>query len=136
MFAPLWVYSAVAGAEGPADTSQFRTLTDELDAADVRLAGSPTALNGLAALLANFDARWEAYQADGEDPRHGLKRVRGALKRLPEAERTVITEWLLGLAVRVGAARRVFGEAEISELERKAIKDVAGWLGAEPPELA
>jgi hypothetical protein len=40
IFAPLCVYTAVAGAEGPPEPSQFRRLTEELEAADTLFAGS------------------------------------------------------------------------------------------------
>ena len=135
VFAPLWVYSAVAGAEGPPEIGQFRRLTEELDAAHARFAGVGVAATAVNTLRGNLDAMWAAYQARGGDAGRGLKRARGILRRLPETEGRAYVSWLLDLAVSLGAARRTAGEATITTLERRAIGNVASWLGTEPPDL-
>lgn len=133
LFAPLWVYTAVAGADGPPEPSQFRRFLEELDAADARLAQSDDARAALGGLRDNLDATFEAYQADRTDPRGGLRRLRGVLKRLAENDAAAVTGWLLDLSVRIGGARHIAGDAHISENEWRAIHDVASWLGVEPP---
>jgi len=136
VFAPLWVYTAVAGAEGPPETSQFRRLTEELDDAHARFAGSGVAGTSVETLRGNLDAMWAAYHAHGVDPRKGLKRARGVLKRVPEGERSAYALWLAELAARIGESRHTAGEASVTERERRAIRDVASWLGVPPPDLA
>jgi hypothetical protein len=136
VYAPLWVYSAVAGADGPPEPSQFRRFLEELDTAEERLAASPDAGAALASLRANIDATFDAYQADGTDPRRGLKRVRDALKRVPDDEAATFTAWLLGLAVRIGGVRHISGDALISENEAQAIHDIASWLDVDSPDLS
>jgi hypothetical protein len=136
IFAPLWVYTAVAGADGPPEPSQFKRFLEELDTAEARVAGSPDARAAVASLRSNIDVAFEAFQADGDDPRRGLKRVKGVAKRLPADEAGALMRWLMDLAVRVGGARHLAGEAHISDGEAQAIRDVAGWLGVDPPDLS
>lgn len=135
IFAPLWVYTAVAGAEGPPETSQFRRLTQELDDAHVRFGGSGAAGTTVETLRGNLDALWAAYHAGGVDPQRGLKRTRGVLKRVPEGEGQAFVQWLVELAVRIGESRHTVGQVMVSERERRVIRDVAKWLGAPPPDL-
>jgi hypothetical protein len=129
VFAPMWVYTAVAGADGPPETSHFRRLSEELDAANARFGGSGVAGTAVETLHDNIDAMWAAYQASGIDPRRGLKRARGVLKKVPGPEREAFVEWLMGLAVRMSEARHTAGAAIVTERERRAIRDVASWLG-------
>jgi hypothetical protein len=135
VFAPLCVYSAVASADGPPETSQFRRLTEELDDAHVQFAGAGAAGTAVETLRGNLDAMWAAYHAGGVDPQRGLKRVRGVLRRVPESEGRAFVQWLVDLAVRIGEARYTAGEAAVTERERRTIRDVAKWLGAPPPDL-
>jgi len=136
VFAPLWVYTAVAGAEGPPEPSQFRRLTEELEAADTLFTGADDARTAVGTLRGNFDTLWSAYQLEGGDPRKGLKRARGVLKRLPEGEGPGFASWLVELAIRIGESRHTAGEDPITERERHAIRDVASWLGVAPPDLS
>ncbi len=136
VFAPLWVYSAVAGGEGPPETSQFRRLTDELDDAVTRFGGSGAGHSAVETLRGNLDAMWAAYQAAAVDPRKGLKRARGVLGRVPESEGSAFIAWLVELAVRIAEARHTAGQPAVSELERRAIGKVASWLGTDPPDLS
>lgn len=135
VFAPLGVYSTVASAEGPPETSQFRRLTDELDDAHTRFTGGGVAATALDTLRTNLDAMWAAYHAHGHDPERTLKHARDVLRRAPEAESRAFTAWLVELAVSIGAARRTAGEAAITDHERRGIGNVAGWLGTDPPNL-
>ena len=136
VFAPLWVYTAVAGAEGPPETSQFRRLVAELDAAHAQFSGGGTAGTAIETLRGNLDAMWAAYHASGLDPHHGLRRVHEVLGRVPETERRAYAQWLMDLALGIGASRRTAGAAVITERERRAIRDIASWLGTELPALA
>jgi hypothetical protein len=136
VFAPLWVYTAVAGAEGPPETSQFRRLIAELDVAHATLAGGGTAATAVETLRGNLDAMWAAYHASGLDPHHGLRRVHEVLGRVPETEGRAYARWLMDLALGIGASRRTAGEPVVTEREQRAIRDIASWLGAEPPALA
>ena len=133
VFAPLWVYTAVAGAEGPPETCHFRRLIAELDAAHAQFAGGGTAGTAIETLRGNLDAMWAAYHASGLDPHHGLRRVHDVLRRVPEVEGRAYAYWLLNLALGIGTTRRTAGATVVTERERRAIRDVAAWLGAEPP---
>ena len=136
VFAPLWVYTAVAGAAGPPETSQFRRLTEELDDAAARFGGSGVAATAVETLRGNLDAMWTAYHAAGADPERGLKRAHGVLRGVPESEGRAFVAWLMDLAVRIAASRHTAGEPAVTEPERQAIGRVATWLGTNPPDLA
>ncbi len=135
VYAPLWVYTAVARADGAPEPSQFRRLVEELGASGGELAGSTVASTALETLVANLDPLWSSFEAAGVDPRRGLTRTRGTMRRLPPDEAQLLIRWLIDLAVRIGGARYVAGEARLSELEGQAIRNVASWLGVEPPDL-
>lgn len=135
IFAPLWVYTAVAGADGPPEPGQFRQFVEELAASDARLAESADGLAALDFLRMNIDATFAAYQVDSDDPQHGLKRLRGVLKRLPKNEAAAVSGWLVELAIRIGGSRHLAGAPRISEGEERAIRDIASWLGVDTPEF-
>lgn len=135
LFAPLWVYAAVAGASGMADPSQFRRFWELLEIADPGVDASSAGHAALATLRANPEASFGAFQALGDDPRKGLQRTSSVLKRLPDTEREAIARWLVEVGIRVAEASRVLGEQPISDLEVQAIRDIAKWLGAPEPDL-
>ena len=129
VYAPLWVFRAVANAEEPAGTAQFRTLVEGLDASAVDL-GQSLAGHVLATLRDNIDVLWAAFQVDSREPQEGLREVAGLLERLAPSEADTIRGALVELADAVADASRWVGAAPISDPERIAIHDVASWLGA------
>jgi hypothetical protein len=128
VYAPLWVYRAVANAEDPAGTAQFRILVERLEASAGAL-GQSLAGHAFAALRENLDLLWGAFQGDSRGPKHGLREVAGLLKRLPPTEAQTIRIALVELADAVADASRRVGTAPVSDPERHAIHDVASWLG-------
>jgi hypothetical protein len=127
VYAPLWVYHAVATAEDPAGTAQFRILVERLEASASEL-GPSLAGHAFTALRDNLDLLWSAFQGDSRGPKRGLREVADLLRRLPPAEAQTIRISLVGLADAVADASRWMGAASVSNSERHAIHDVVAWL--------
>jgi hypothetical protein len=128
VYAPLWVYEAVATAGDPAGTAEFRILVERLEAA----AGGPEpSLAGhvFTALREDLDLFWSAFRGDRRGPERGLREVASLLKRLPPSEAQAIRLALVELGGSVADASRWVGDAAVSEPERRAIQEVASWLG-------
>jgi hypothetical protein len=128
VYAPLWVFRAVANAEEPAGTAQFRTLVERLDASADDL-GRSLAGHVFTTLRDNIDVLWAAFQADRREPQEGLRELAGLLERLVPSEAETLRVALVELADAVADASRWVGAAPISDPERIAIHDVASWLG-------
>jgi hypothetical protein len=129
VYAPLWVYRAVANAEDAAETAEFRSFVDRLEAFAAEL-GQTLAGHAFKALRDNLDVLWRAFQVDSRDPQRGLGEVAGLLGRLTPTEAQTIRSALVELAEAVAKASRRLGADAISDPERRAIHDVASWLGA------
>ncbi len=128
VYAPLWVFRAVANAEEPAGTAQFRILVERLDVSAGDL-GRSLAGHAFTALHDNIDVLWGAFQGDSRQPKQGLREVARLLERLTPSEAQTIRLALVELADAVADASRLVGAAPISDPERRAIHDVASWLG-------
>jgi hypothetical protein len=127
VYAPLWVFRAVANAEEPAGTAQFRTLVERLDGSAAVL-GQSLAGHVFTTLRDNIDVLWAAFHVDSREPQEGLREVAGLLERLPPGEAETLRVALVELADAVADASRWVGAAPISDPERIAIHDVASWL--------
>jgi hypothetical protein len=128
VYAPFWVYRTVANAEGPAGPAQFRSLVERVGASAGAL-GQTLAGHAFTALHDNLDVLWGAFQGDSRDPQRGLGEVAGLLERLTPTEAQTIRIALVELADAVAEASRWVGAAPVSDSERRAIHDVASWLG-------
>jgi hypothetical protein len=128
VYGPLWVYRAVANAEDPAVTAQFRVLVDWLEAS-AEVLGQSLAGQAVSTLRDNLDLLWSAFQGDSRGPKRGLREVSRLLKRLPATEAQTTRNALIELADTVADASRWIGAAPVSGPERSAIQDVATWLG-------
>lgn len=131
--APFRVYSTIAPADGEPMEAQFRALREEVEAA--RSVFEPTTIGHamIDGVASNLDVLWETYQTSNRSPKDGLKRAVKALRRAPEPESIQIRDWLLMLAVRIAAVRRVVGDETVTPNEASAIHDLAGWLGRPEP---
>ena len=128
VYAPLWVFHAVANAEEPAGTAQFRTLVERLE----RTEGSRVqslADQAFTVLRDGLDVLWSAFQSDHRGPERGLREVADLLDRQPPTERQTFQTALVDLADAIADASRELGAAPLSDPERVAIHEVAAWLG-------
>jgi hypothetical protein len=127
VYAPLWVYEAVANAEDRAGTAQFRVLVERLEASAGAL-GPSLAGHTFTTLRDNLDLLWSAFRGDSRGPQRGLHEVADLLKRLPPTEAETVRISLVELADAVAEASRWVGAASVSDTERNAIGDVKSWL--------
>lgn len=134
LHAPFQVYRLVASAEGEPTEAQFRRLTEEIVGARGHFSDGTIGLTMTETLAANLDPFWAAYQAAERSPKDGLKRVKKALRKAPDDESLAIRDWLVALAARIADASREVGAESVTEAERRAIAEVAGWLDRPRPE--
>lgn len=134
MHAPFHAYVHVAGSEDEEPiAAQFRLLVDEINAGQEQFPDGSLGRTLVTTLNANLDALWAGFQASGRSAKDGLSRARKVLDRGDPGDSTAIRDWLIGLAIAVAEARRTVGTDAISDDERKAIADVAGWLDRPVP---
>ncbi len=135
LHAPYLVYRFVAAADGEPSEAQFRRFSDEIGAARGHFSDGTIGATLAETLGANLDAFWVASHEAGRSPKHGLTRVRKALRKAPEEESVAIRDWLIAMAERIADARREMGADAVSVAETAALGDVAGWLERPAPEI-
>ncbi len=131
--APFCVYSLVASAEGPPDTVQFRTMTDEVEAARAVFPSGTIGHVFIEAVAADMLGLWAIHHASGASPKAGIKTAMKALGRVAETDGIAIRDWLMVLAERVAASTRMMGQPPISAGEERAIRDLSKWLDRPAP---
>ena len=126
-FAPLWVFVAVAGADGKIDKKEIAALAKEIS--EALLFKGKLVREVLMSIAADFDNIWMKFQADPRMALNGLQEVGQLLdakSSVDEAARFKGAMLLIGRNI-AEASGKLFGP-KISEEEKRALVLIAAAL--------
>jgi hypothetical protein len=131
-FAPLWVFTAVAGMDSNIEVEEVAALAKEV--AEAPLFKEPLVKEVLMSVGASFGDVLPAYHADSRDVLRGLKDVADILERraTPEQARAFKSSMLLigrNVAESSGGGR-IFHREKVSEKETAALVAAATAMRA------
>jgi hypothetical protein len=136
-YSPLWVFTAVAGADGEIDDQELHALVKEVEEAP--LYKIPLVREVFASVSVDFNDIMERYGADSRDVSQGLGDVADILaKKVPTEESKSFKNALIFLGVNVAQASGGFlgfGD-KTSDEEKGALGLIAAVLRADLSDFA
>ncbi len=110
-FAPLWIFTMVAGADRKLEKGEVAALARELG--EAHLYRNSLAREVFASVAEGFRQVWPAFQADPRDVLAGLQDVVAALRKIDPSEAEGFKRALIFLGIKIaeaGGKKGIFGK--------------------------